>query len=98
MKNQISKFYKILLLILLFFAGTKIPSFCYETVIINFPEEEGWHLVYSNKTVNETIVQFIPRGETRDNWTRTVVFHSYPQMKDKNVSALVLQQRILQNV
>ena len=70
------KFYKIFLFIILFFIS--IPAFCYETVIIDFPEKEGWHLVYSNKNENETIVQFMPRGDTRENWTRTVVFHSYP--------------------
>ena len=98
MKNQILKFYKTLILTFLLIFGIKIPSFCYETVIINFPDNEGWHLVYSNKTVNETIVQFMPKGETRENWTRTVVFHSYPQMQERNVSAYALQQRILQNV
>lgn len=98
MKNQILKFFKIIILLFIILTGIKVPSYCYETVIINFPENEGWHLVYSNKTVNETIVQFMPKGETRDNWKRTVVFHSYPQMQERNISAQALQQRILQNV
>ena len=97
MKNQMLKFYKIIIALFIFI-GINLPCFCYETVIVEFPETEGWHIVYSNTSVNETIVQFMPRGETRENWTRTVVFHSYPQMKERNVSALVLQQRILQNV
>ena len=96
MKNPMLKFYKIFLFIILFFIS--IPAFCYETVIIDFPEKEGWHLVYSNKNENETIVQFMPRGDTRENWTRTVVFHSYPQLLNRNISALQLQKRILSKV
>lgn len=53
--------------------------FGYEALIINFPEKEGWKNVYYYKTDRETIVQFVPRGETKEKWTRSVIFRSYKQ-------------------
>ena len=70
---------KVLLLIIsLFFA---LSAFAYETVLVDFPTDEGWHGVYYRTIRNEAILQYVPRGETAENWTRTLVFHSY-----KNVS------------
>lgn len=97
MKNLMLKFYSFILLFFIFL-GIKNPCFSYETVIIDFPDKEGWHLVFSKKTDKETIVQFMPSGHTRDYWTRTVVFHSYPDAVEKNISAKQYQQRLLSSV
>lgn len=98
MKNQILKFYKIFILFILIIFGFQKPCFSYETVIIDFPEKEGWHLVFSKKTNKETIVQFLPKGEDKNNWTRTVVFHSYAEAYEKSISASKYHQKLLMNV
>ena len=98
MKNQILKYFKIFIIFLFLFTGIQKPCFSYETVIIDFPEEEGWQLFFSKKNEKETIVQFLPRGEDRNNWTRTVVFHSYAEALEKGFSAKQYQQKLLSSV
>lgn len=50
----------------------------YQTVLIDFPENQGWHEVYYQKQGSEAILQYVPGGQNETNWTRTLVFHSYP--------------------
>lgn len=66
---------KVLLLIISLFIIQ--AAFAYETVIVDFPENEGWHPVYYSQQSSETILQYAPRGETDKEWTRTIIFHSY---------------------
>ena len=51
--------------------------FAYETIIIKFPSKELWVKAYYKKIGNEAILQYVPSGQARDNWTRAVVVHSY---------------------
>lgn len=55
-------------------------AFAYQTVLVDFPANEGWHSVYYNGTDGEAILQYVPAGQTTENWTRTLVFHSYKNL------------------
>lgn len=69
---------KVLLLIIsLFFAQ---GAFAYQTVLIDFPDNQGWHDVYYAKQNDETILQYVPAGQTAQNWTKTIIFHSYKNL------------------
>lgn len=49
----------------------------YETIIIHFPDGEAWDSAYYRKRGNEAILQYVPLGQTSDNWNRSIVIHSY---------------------
>lgn len=66
---------KVLLLIISLFIAT--CTFAYQTVLVDFPENQGWHSVYYATQNNEAILQYVPVGQSAENWTKTVVFHSY---------------------
>lgn len=51
--------------------------FAYETIIIKFPNKELWVKAYYKKIGNEALLQYVPRGQARDNWSRAIVIHSY---------------------
>ena len=51
--------------------------FAYETIIIKFPDKELWVKGYYKKIGNEAILQYVPGGQSSNNWSRTVVIHSY---------------------
>lgn len=59
------------------FLFTVLSVFAYETVIIKFPADEMWYKVYYKKIGDEAILQYVPKNQTRDNWNRTIVIHSY---------------------
>lgn len=80
---------KVLLLIIsllqcLFFSQA---VFAYETVLVDFPENQGWHAVCYQTQGNETILQYVPVGQYEQNWTKSVVFHSYKNLSWTNNSA-----------
>jgi hypothetical protein len=52
-------------------------AFAYESVIVDFPDYQGWHEVYYDVQGDEAILQYVPAGQTYQSWTKTVVFHSY---------------------
>lgn len=66
---------KVLLLIISLFLNQ--AAFAYETVLVDFPENQGWHPVCYEQQGDETILQYVPVGQTNENWTRSVVFHAY---------------------
>src|SRR5574344_1543988 len=72
----------LLLFISLFLLAPAV--FAYQTVLVNFPYDEGWHNVYYGQRGDESILQYTPRGQNAKNWTRTLIFHSYknPQYDD----------------
>lgn len=85
---------KVLLLIIsLFFAQV---AFAYKTVLIDFPQNQGWHPVYYSQQGNETILQYVPAGQTEDNWTKTVVFHSYKYLNWTNSAARFMDRTTTQ--
>ena len=67
---------RVLLFISIFFLSA-LAVFAYETIIIKFPDKELWVKAYYKKVNNEAILQYVPNGQNSNNWTRTVVVHSY---------------------
>lgn len=66
---------KVLLSIIsIFFAGA---AFAYQTVLVDFPQMQGWHAAYYESQGQETILQYVPAGQSAQNWTKSVIFHSY---------------------
>ncbi len=49
----------------------------YETVIINYPPEELWKKAYYRKVGDEAILQYVPKGHTHHDWTRSIIVHAY---------------------
>ena len=70
---------KALLFSILFFIAT-ISVMAYETIIIHYPEGELWEKAFYKKTQNEALLQYVPAGQTTDNWTRSIVIHSYKDL------------------
>lgn len=68
---------KKVLLFSLIFLFTMLFAFAYETIIIHFPDGENWEKVYYKKKGMEAILQYVPVGQTSENWTRSIVIHSY---------------------
>ena len=66
---------KVLLFSLIVFSA--IAAFAYETIIFHFPDGERWEGAYYKKVGNEAIIQYVPYGQTSNNWTRSIVVHSY---------------------
>jgi len=82
---------KVLLLIIsLFFAQS---AFAYETVLVDFPSNQGWHEVYYATRNDEAILQYAPVGQTAKNWTKTVVFHSYKNLSWTDSAAEFMNRR-----
>lgn len=69
----------LLLIISLFLCQS---AFAYQTVLVDFPDAQGWHAVVFNSIANETILQYVPGGQNEYNWSKTVVFHSYRNWND----------------
>lgn len=89
---------KILLITVSLFLAQAVRA--YETVLVDFPPNQGWHSVYYGTLNNEAILQYVPIGQTYQNWTKSVVFHSYknPDLQynaalfmDKTTSQMELQ-------
>ncbi len=59
------------------FLLTTLSVFAYETVIVHFPDKELWIKAYYKKTPIEVILQYVPKGQSSNNWERTIVIHSY---------------------
>lgn len=62
----------------------------YETVIIDFPLKQGWHKVYYETQNDETILQYTPSGQNEKNWSRSVIFHSYKNLRTTNSASRLL--------
>lgn len=65
------------LLVSLFIFFSALAVLAYETVIIKFPDGEIWERVYYKQFGGETILQYVPKGQFRNNWKRTIVIHAY---------------------
>ncbi len=50
--------------------------FAYETVLVSFPNDNWYRAFYENRTT-ESIVQYFPSGQAKDDFKESVVFHSY---------------------
>ena len=67
------------LLTSIFLLFSSLMVFAYETVIIKYPAEEMWQKAYYKKIGDEAILQYVPKGQSKENWKRTIVAHSYYQ-------------------
>lgn len=56
---------------------TTLSVMAYETIIIKYPSGELWVKAYYKKKGNEAILQYVPNGQSSNNWRRTIVVHSY---------------------
>jgi len=70
---------KVLLFSIFFLFLSAIAVFAYETVIIKFPPNEVWVKVYYKKVGLESILQYVPRGQTQKNWNRAIIVHAYDE-------------------
>ncbi len=60
-------------------------AFAYQTALITYPDyNKNWKQVYFGKQNSETISQWIPSYEYSNNWSESVVFHSYNWAKGNN--------------
>lgn len=85
---------KVLLLIISLLLSQAVLA--YETVLIDFPQNQGWHADYYEKQGTETILQYVPAGQTARNWNRTLVFHSYKYVSWTNSAAEFLDRLTMQ--
>ena len=73
---------KVLLFSLLFVI---LPVFAYETIIIKFPERQNWVKAYYKKSGSEAILQYVPNGQTSNDWRQSIVVHSYQNKLPVNI-------------
>lgn len=66
---------KVLLLFISLFISP--VAFAYQTVLVDFPTNQGWHSVYYETQGGESILQYVPVGQSYEDWQNTVIFHSY---------------------
>lgn len=85
---------KVLLLIISLFIAQ--ASFAYQTVLVDFPQDQGWHDVYYATRADEAILQYVPRGQTGENWTKTLVFHSYKNLNWTDSAAVFMDRTTMQ--
>lgn len=85
---------KVLLLIISLFICQK--AFAYQTVLVDFPEGQGWHAVIFDSIANETILQYVPARQNERNWTKTVIFHSYKNLNWTDSAAKFMDRTTMQ--
>lgn len=68
---------KVLLFSILSLFLTTLSVFAYETVIIKYPDGELWEKVFYKRYGNEVILHYAPKGQTHNNWTRSIIVHAY---------------------
>ena len=72
----------IALIIINFFAQS---ANAYQTALITYPDyNKNWKQIYFGKQDQEVISQWIPSYEYINNWSESVVFHSYNWAKGNN--------------
>lgn len=88
--------YKFLLLLFLLlfniFISVNLNAIAYETVVIDFPYST-WKTILYKKTSGGSIVQFIKKSESKNNYSESVIFHSY---RNTSVNSRFLIQSLLQ--
>ncbi len=68
---------KVLLSIISILLITALSAFAYETALIKFPPGERWVAAAYQNIGDEIILQYVLNGQSAQNWTRTLVIHSY---------------------
>lgn len=67
------------LLVSIIILFSALAVYAYETVIIKFPPDEVWVRAYYKKIGLESILQYVPKGQTHKNWNRSIIVHAYDQ-------------------
>lgn len=83
---------KKVLLLLISILLIPLAVFAYQTVLVDFPDGEGWYQAYYDTQGLETILQYVPAGQTAQNWTRTLVFHSYRTLNQTTNAAAFMDR------
>lgn len=88
MKNLPGQLYKLLILGFFVLNLSALASFCYETVILHYPDV-NWRIIsYERNAEEETITaKFIPNYDEDNNWSEMLIFHSSKAAKKANDTA-----------
>ena len=68
---------KVLLFSIIFLFFATLSVFAYETVIIKYPAGELWEKAYYKKVGVESILQYVPKGQSQKSWNRAIIVHAY---------------------
>ena len=88
------KLFKIVLFLAIFLFAK--PAFAYQTVAMDFVGL--WYKINYVNNERDAIVHYIRQGYTKDNWTESIVFHTFKWTKDKEMSAQELMSSLLNDV
>lgn len=88
MKNLPGLLFKFLI-VFCFFAGfSALAAFCYETVILHYPDRNWTMISYERKEEDgEVIAKFIPKFDYENNWREMLIIHSYKEAKKAGETA-----------
>lgn len=81
---------KVLLLIINLLLAQAV--YAYQTVLVDFPQNQGWHSVVYQALGGEIILQYVPVGQNGQQWTKTVVFHSYKNLSWTDSAARLMDK------
>lgn len=95
MKKMFGKLYKSFLYLIIFFICAQGICCAYETVLIDFPNN-GWHKVFYQQKEQEIIGQYVPSGQDKDDYSETVILHSYKWAQQKRLKPLDMLEYHLQ--
>jgi len=82
---------KVLLLLISLFIS-QVSALAYQTVLVDFPPNQGWRSVYYTANPSEAILQYVPVGNTYESWQKTLVFHSYKNLSWTNSASRLMDQ------
>ncbi len=85
MKKIFGKLFSNIVLIFIFTLCFQKMAFGYEAILIDFPSG-GWHKVFHEDRVKESIIQFVPANQTKNSYLETVIFHSYKWEYNSNLT------------
>lgn len=95
MKNLSGILFRILFVSVFLLNCFGLNAEAYESVIIKYPEQT-WVSIYYQKERDETIAQFIPPYDYRNNWSQSLVFHSYKWAKGQSCNSFL--NNLLSNI
>lgn len=96
MKKIFGNLYNKFLLLITFLLMFQGIASAYETVIVDFPP--GWQRAFREVRKNESIAQYLPNYQTRENYTETLVFHAYKWELNRRMTPISIIQTLLEQV
>ena len=99
MKALRLKIYSLILFVIIT-AGAAFAA--YQTLAFDFPNGAGnWIVAYHRKVNNETIIQYVPSGQTYLQWSETLIIHAYHNTQARTpltfLKKIVAQMEALNN-